>query len=401
MTEVPKAGAAAYVANVTLFDGDRVRRKVGVLVEEGRISWVGSHTRAPRRAGSAFPVDGKNSMLTPGLIDCHVHLCFDGGPDFVAEANVTEPYAAVKCVANASKQLDAGVTTVRDLGGFGAVVCDVARAIADGRVAGPRVVASGQALTISGGHGWNSFARQVDGADGVRKAVREQIRSGARSIKIVATGGVLTPGITFHFTAFTPEEVEAAVDEAHKWGVPIAAHAIGQAGIDNCVRAGVDSIEHGAQISAEAARSMKERGIFHVPTISALRGILGHPEEVPEFAVSKAKQVIGILEGSFKRVVRTGVRHACGTDAGTPYNPHGGAPAEVAEMIGLGLSPLKALRAATSNAAELLRVEEAGTVEEGKVADLILYPGDPVEDPEVLLRPTLVMQGGAVVRGSA
>src|SRR5206468_8551490 len=142
---------------------------------------------------------------------------------------------------------------------------DVAKAIADGRIPGPRVVASGTALTITGGHGWNSFARQCDGADGVRLAVREQIRAGARSIKIVATGGVLTPGIPVDFTAFTPEEIEAAVDEAHKCGVPIAAYAIGQTGIENCVRAGIDSIEHGSQITTAVAREMKEKGTFHVP----------------------------------------------------------------------------------------------------------------------------------------
>src|SRR5439155_14428596 len=213
----------------------------------------------------------------------------------------------------------AGVTTVRDLGGFGGGVCEVGRAIDEGRIRGRRVVASGQAITITGGHGWNSFARQVVGPDGVRLAVREQLRRGARSIKIVATGGVLTPGVSFDFTAFTPEEVEAAVDEAHKWGVPIAAHAIGAGGIDNYVRAGIDSIEHGAQISPESAKLMKERGIFHVPTISALSGIVENPATVPAYAVEKGRAVLGFARETFKRVVRTGVRHACGTDAGTPY----------------------------------------------------------------------------------
>src|SRR3989442_10330089 len=268
---------ATYFSRVTAFDGRKVREKVGVLVSGGTIQWVGAHARAPRDARSAEEVEGAGRTLTPGLIDCHVHLCFDGGPDFVAEAAVTEPCAAVKCVGNAARQLAAGVTTVRDLGGLGGVVCDVGRAIADGRVDGPRVVASGQALTITGGHGWNSFARQADGPDGVRVAVREQIRSGARSIKIVATGGVLTPDIPVDFTAFTPEEVEAAVDEAHTWGVPIAAHAIGATGIAQCVRAGIDSIEHGSQISAELARQMKTKGTVHVPTISALRRIVDHP----------------------------------------------------------------------------------------------------------------------------
>src|SRR5712691_11682743 len=371
---------ATYFSRVTAFDGRKVREKVGVLVSGGTIQWLGAHARAPRDARSAEEVEGAGRTLTPGLIDCHVHLCFDGGADFVAEAAVTEAYAAVKCVGNAARQIAAGVTTVRDLGGLGAVVCEVGKAIADGRVLGPRVVASGQALTITGGHGWTSFARQVDGPDGVRTAVREQIRSGARSIKIVATGGVLTAGIPVDFAAFTPEEIEAAVDEAHKWGLPIAAHAIGRTGIDHCVRAGVDSIEHGAQMSADSARQMKEKGIFQVPTISALRGIVDHPEDVPAYAVEKGRQILEVAQEVFRRAVRLGVRHACGTDAGTPHNPHGSAPREVMRMVEWGLPPLKALQAATANA-----------------ADLVLWQEDPLADVSALLAPRLVMKAGQIV----
>jgi imidazolonepropionase-like amidohydrolase len=392
---------ATYFADVSLFDGRSMRSRTGVLVSDGMIEWVGAHKRAPREARAAVPVEGGDRTLTPGLIDCHVHLCFDGSPNFLAEADATEAYAAVKCVANAARQLAAGVTTVRDLGGPGAVACEVGKAIAEGRVPGPRVVASGQALTITGGHGWNSFALQVDGADAVRRAVREQIRSGARSIKIVATGGVLTPGIPVDFTAFTAEEVGAAVDEAHTWGVPIAAHAIGRTGIDHCVRAGIDSIEHGAQISAETGRMMKEQGIFHVPTISALRGIIDHPEDVPAFAVEKGRQIIDMLHDAFRRNVRAGVPFACGTDAGTPHNPHGNAPREIVRMTEWGLTSVKALQAATANAARLLRVPEVGTVEAGKAADLVLWQSSPVEDVTALLSPSLVMRAGEVVAGAA
>jgi imidazolonepropionase-like amidohydrolase len=293
------------------------------------------------------------------------------------------------------------VTTVRDLGGLGAVVCEVGKAIADGRARGPRVVASGQALTITGGHGWNSFARQTDGPDGVRLAVREQVRSGARSIKIVATGGVLTPGVSVDFTAFTPEEVEAAVDEAHKWGVPIAAHAIGRRGIENCVRAGIDSIEHGSQITAQIAREMHEQGTFHVATINALRGIVDHPEDVPAYAVAKGQQVLGMAQEAFRRSVRAGVRLACGTDAGTPHNPHGSAPRELIRMVEWGLTPNKALQSATSIAADLLRLPLVGSVEQGKAADLVYWEGDPQQDVAALLVPTVVMKGGEVVRATA
>jgi imidazolonepropionase-like amidohydrolase len=391
---------ATYIAGVTLFDGRAVKRSHGVLVSDGAIAWVGPHARAPREARSATPVDGSGRTLTPGLIDCHVHLCFDGSPDFVAEARVSEPFAAVKCVANARRHLEAGVTTVRDLGSIGSVACEVGKAISEGRVPGPRVVASGRALTITGGHGWNSFAQQCDGSEGVRAAVREQFRAGARSIKIVATGGVLTPGVSVDFTAFTPEEIAAAVDEAHKWGAPIAAHAIGRTGIEHCVRAGIDSIEHGAQITPEIAREMKERGIFHVPTISALMGIVGHPEDVPAYAVEKGRQIVDMLKEALRRNARTGVPFACGTDAGTPHNPHGNGPSEVINMVEWGLTQIKALQAATSNAADLLRVPDVGRVEEGNAADLVLWDADPLDDITALLAPRMVMLSGEVVAGS-
>src|SRR5438132_1533704 len=293
---------ATYVSNVRLFDGERVRERAGVLASDGRIEWVGAHARAPRAAARATGIHGSGRTLTPGLIDCHVHLCFDGSPDFVSEAAVTEPYAAVKCVANARRQLEGGVTTVRDLGGFGAVVCDVGR-------------------------------------------------------------------------------------------------AIGRTGIQNCIRAGIDSIEHGSQITAEIAREMKAKGIVQVPTISALDGIISHPEDVPAFAVEKGMQIWEMAQAAFRRTIRAGARHACGTDAGTPHNPHGGAAREIAQMIEWGLSPIQALRSATANAAELLRVPEVGTVEVGKAADLVLYEANPIEDPATLLRPLVVWKSGEDVAG--
>jgi imidazolonepropionase-like amidohydrolase len=389
-----------YFADVALFDGRQVLEKHGVLVDGAAIAWVGPDSDRSRHEGSEL-VDGGGALLSPGLIDCHVHLCFDGVADFLGESNVTPPYAAVKCVKNAERHLAAGVTSIRDLGGMDTVVCEVAKAIDEGRVPGPRVIASNQALTISGGHGWNSFARQVDGADGVRRAVREQIRAGARSIKIVATGGVLTPGIPVDFAAFTPEEVEAAVDEAHKWGVPIAAHAIGRTGIEHCVRAGIDSIEHGTQITPEVAAMMKKRGIFRVPTISALRGIIDNPEEVAAYAVEKGKQIEQEARETFLAGVDLGVPYACGTDAGTPFNPHGNAPMEIVRMVEWGLDPLEALRAATSNAAKLLRLHGVGVIEEGAAADLVLWESNPLDEIKGVFSPRVVMKAGAVVAGNA
>ena len=393
-----------YVSNVTLFDGRTVKQRAGVLVDEGRVAWVGAHARAPRSARDADEIDGRGRTLTPGLIDCHVHLCFDGGADFAGESRemTTDAVATVKAVRNAARTLEHGVTTVRDLGGRGDSVIQVAarrRARSHRR---PRILAAGHALTITGGHGHSvGFAREVDGPDALRRAVREEIRAGATAIKLVATGGVLTPGITHDFTAFTQEELDAAVDEAHSWGRIVGAHAIGPEGIIRAVRAGVDSIEHGSMLSAEGARLMKERGAFHVPTISAIRGIIDHADEVPAYAVEKATALVELAREGFRRSLRGGVRIACGTDAGTPFNPHGNTLFEIVRMVEWGMTPLQAMRSATSSAAALLRLDGVGVVAEGAAADLVLFGSNPLEDIEAVLEPAIVLKGGEIVAGSA
>lgn len=391
---------STYVARVSLFDGRTLRTKQGILVEGDRIAWVGAHARAPRSAAAADEVDGRGRTLTPGLIDCHVHLCFDGTADFAREARDMASVAAatVKAVRNAARSLEHGVTTVRDLGGPGDAAIQVGRAVEAGTLSGPRILAAGRALTVTGGHGHNvGIAREVDGPDAVRKAVREEIRAGATAIKLIATGGVLTPGIRAEMTAFTPEELEAAVAEAHTWGCVVGAHAIGPEGIIRAVEAGVDSIEHGSLLTVEGARLMRERGTYHVPTISAIRGMVEHPDEVPAYAVEKATMLSEAAREAFRRSMRARVPIACGTDAGTPFNPHGNAPTEIVRMVEWGLTPLRALRAATSTAAELLRLPAVGTIRVGAAADLCLYQGDPVDDIRRILAPLLVMKAGGVV----
>ena len=393
-----------YVSNVTLFDGRTVKQRAGVLVDEGRVAWVGAHARAPRSARDADEIDGRGRTLTPGLIDCHVHLCFDGGADFAGESRemTTDAVATVKAVRNAARTLEHGVTTVRDLGGRGDSVIQVAVGVERGLIAGPRILAAGHALTITGGHGHSvGFAREVDGPDALRRAVREEIRAGATAIKLVATGGVLTPGITHDFTAFTQEELDAAVDEAHSWGRVVGAHAIGPEGIIRAVRAGVDSIEHGSMLSAEGARLMKERGAFHVPTISAIRGIIDHADEVPAYAVEKATALVELAREGFRRSLRGGVRIACGTDAGTPFNPHGNTLFEIVRMVEWGMTPLQAMRSATSSAAALLRLDGVGVVAEGAAADLVLFGSNPLEDIEAVLEPAIVLKRGEIVAGAA
>lgn len=389
-----------YVADVTLFDGRAVKRRQGVLFGSEGIAWVGPHARSPREARSAREVEGAGRTLLPGLIDTHVHLQFDGGSDFEKESKelTTAGFAAVKAAVNAKRNLDAGVTTVRDLGGMGGASIDVAKAVAAGLIPGPRILASGHALTVTGGHGHNvAFAREVDGVDAMRRAVREEIRHGATTIKLIATGGVLTPGIPESFTAFTSEELEAAVREAHQRDHPVAAHAIGADGIRAAVLAGVDSVEHCNQLTPATAREMATRGTFRSPTICAIRGILDHPDEVPEYAVEKAARIEADSRKSHRTALGAGVRHVCGTDAGTPFNPHGNAAQELLHMIDWGMRPLDALRAATATGAELLRLDDVGTIEAGKRADLVLVDGHPVDDPRALLGRKRVWLGGVSV----
>ena len=390
--------ASSYFADITVFDGARVRAHQGVLVDRDRIVWTGPHARAPRDARAAREVGGPGRALTPGLIDCHVHLCFDGGADFAAEAaGLTPALGAIKGTVNARKHLANGVTTVRDLGGIG--IIELAGAIEAGVVPGPRVIPAGSALTITGGHGHSiGIARQVDGADAIRRAVREEIRAGALAIKLIATGGVLTPGIGATFTAFTPEELTAAIEEAHSWDRGVAAHAIGAEGILQAVLAGVDTVEHCVQVTPRIAKEMAARGTFRGPTISALMGIAGNEGKAPAYAVAKAQALVEEAKAGHVRSIRAGVRHICSTDAGTPFNPHGNAPNEVIAMIDWGMEPLAAMVAATANGAEALRIPDVGRIAPGMRADLVLYDADPVEDPTSLREARAVWKDGARVR---
>ena len=390
--------ASSYFADITVFDGARVRAHQGVLVDRDRIAWTGPHARAPREARAAREVGGPGRALTPGLIDCHVHLCFDGGADFAAEAaGLTPALGAIKGTVNARKHLVNGVTTVRDLEGIGIV--ELAGAIEAGIVPGPTVIPAGSALTITGGHGHNiGIARQVDGADAIRRAVREEIRAGALTIKLIATGGVLTPGIGATFAAFTPEELTAAIEEAHSRDRGVAAHAIGADGILQAVLAGVDTVEHCVQVTPRIAKEMAARGTFRGPTISALMGIAGNEGRAPAYAVAKAQALVEEAKAGHARSIRAGVRHICSTDAGTPFNPHGNAPNEVIAMIEWGMAPLAAMVAATANGAEALRMSDVGRIALGMRADLVLYDADPVEDPTALREARAVWKEGARVR---
>jgi imidazolonepropionase-like amidohydrolase len=374
-----------------------------VRVEDDRIVEVSSSE--PRSGQGALRIEAPEATLLPGLIDCHVHFAMSGGPDWLSE--MQEPYALScwRAAIHARKTLQSGFTTVRTLGGRPGADPALRDAQVAGILEGPRVVATNLAICITGGHGaW--IGREADGPDDVRKAVREQLKAGADCIKLIATGGVMTPGVQPGSQQLTDDELRAGVDEAHKADRKVAAHAHGSEGIKAAVLAGVDSIEHGSFMTDEIIGLMRERGTFFSATLCSAQGFLdAPPNSIADWAMTKAGHVRVALDASFRRAYQAGVRLVLGTDAGTPFNRHGENARELALMVKLGVDPLDALRAGTRNGAELLgKLDTLGSIETGKAADLVLVNGDVVADISRLCNPTniqLVVQAGRVVHRTA
>lgn len=396
------AQSSYLIRNVNLIDGlgGEPRRDWAVAVEGERIAWIGPAAQAPAFEKHSV-VDGGGRSLLPGLINCHVHLCNDGAADLFGQVlNDTIPIATIRSVLNARLTLRAGITTVRDCGAANQIAIEIGKAVDRGMIEGPRVRAAGRVVTMTGGHG-HFIGREADGADEVRKAVRAEIKAGANFIKVMATGGVLTPGVDPSQTALTIEEMTAAVEEAHKAGRPAASHAIGNGGIKNALKAGIDSVEHGFYLDDESINLALKQESFLVPTLIAVDQIVnnGTAGGIPDWAVRKAESESGHHRESFVLAVKSGVKIAAGTDAGTPFNPHGDLALEIAKMVEFGLPPMLALVAATSNAARLLRMQDQiGSVEKGKLADLLVVDGNPLQEIEAMRRPALVMKSGRIVR---
>jgi imidazolonepropionase-like amidohydrolase len=384
----------------TATDRDLLLKDAWVRVDGDRIVEVTSDE--PRTASDATRIDAADATLLPGLIDCHVHFAMSGGPDWLSE--MKEPYATScwRAAVHARNTLHAGFTTVRTLGGRDGADPALRDAQASGLVEGPRIVATNMVVCMTGGHGaW--IGREADGPEDVRKAVREQLKAGADCIKLIATGGVMTPGVEPGAQQLTDEELRAGVEEAHKAGRKAAAHAHGPDGIKAAVRAGIDSIEHGSFMTDETIDLMKQRGTFYSVTLCSSEGFFNAPPgSVADWAMTKAMRVRAAMDDSFRRAYASGVRLVLGTDAGTPYNRHGDNARELALMVKLGADPHDALRAGTRTSAELLgKLDEIGTIEAGKLADLVLCRGDVLADVGRLCTPDnirLVVQGGRVVR---
>lgn len=388
--------------NVTVVDGTGSPPVPGqaVVVEGRRIAWIGPEGSAPSTAPENV-VDGGGRTVLPGLVNCHVHLTADGAPDLFAQAaGDTVPLATLRAARSAVQTLQSGVTTVRDCGAADDVVVELAKAIDRGLVPGPRVQAAGRVITMTGGHG-HFIGREADGPDEVRKATRAEIKAGAAVIKVMATGGVLTPGVKPTQTALLPEELAVVAQEAHNSGRRVTTHAIGRSGIHNALVSGIDSIEHGFYLDDELLDIAVAQGTFLVPTILAVDGIVrnGQAAGIPGWVVEKAEQEAAKQRESFAAAVSSGMRIAAGTDAGTPFNRHGDLALELALMVEHGLSPMQTLVAATRAAAENLGMaHDIGTLEVGKLADLVLVDGDPLADITATGRVVLVVKDGVVHR---
>jgi imidazolonepropionase-like amidohydrolase len=400
--------AVTYVHAAHLLDvkTGKMLNNVLVTIKGDRIASVSSGQAA---SNGAHVVDLPNATLLPGLIDAHTHLTFD--PNFgYQELGVSVPKEALIGAKNARITLEAGFTTVRNVGANGYTDIALRDAINEGMVPGPRIDASGPPLSITGGHcdqnllpyEWHAKSDgAADGVEGVQHKVREIIKYGADVIKICATGGVLSKGDDPQASQYTLEELKAIVADAHRLGRKVAAHAHGAQGIAWAAEAGVDSIEHGSYIDDNGIRIMKEHGTYLVPTQYLADWMRENATRIglPAMYAEKMKSVTAVARQNVTKAFRAGVKIAFGTDAAV--YPHGLNAHEFAVYVQMGMTPLQAIQTATVNAADLLGwSDRIGSIEQGKFADMVAVDGDPTKDVTLLEHPVFVMKGGTVYKGS-
>ncbi len=397
-----------------LIDGksDSVAEKVTVVVSDNKIVKIAKGYQKPGDGESV--IDLKSHTLMPGLMDMHTHLTGE-----LTKASYSEGFRlnpgdyAFRMVPLAEKTLMAGFTTVRDLGDTHLLSISLRNAVNMGTVIGPRIYTAGKAIGTTGGHadptnGMNALLQGdpgpkdgvVNSTDDARKAVRQRYKDGSDLIKITATGGVLSVAKNGQNPQFTTEEFAEIVATAKDYGFTVAAHAHGTEGMKRAVVAGVTSIEHGTYMDEEVMALMKEKGTYLVPTLMAGDFVLKMAETpgfFPPMIAVKAKKIGPVMKGTFKKAYEAGVKIAFGTDSGV--SRHGDNAHEFVLMAEAGMPPMKTIQSATSVAAQLLRIDdELGTVEAGKLADLVAVPGNPLDDISLMEKVSFVMKDGKVYK---
>ncbi len=400
--------AVIHAGYVLAKPGEGYLTRQTILVEDGRIVSITAGYSKPR---DYTVINLRDAYLLPGLIDSHVHITGENGPDGrIKEFENSDVDTAFDGAAFALVTLKAGFTTVQDVGAPNDSIFGLRDAIARGAVAGPRLRASGASVAVTGGHGdINGYSARVmaaftganicNGADDCRRAVRQQIKEGADLIKITATGGVLSNTAAGLEQQFTDEELVAIVDAAHSMGRKVTAHAHGKSGVDAALRAGVDSIEHGTYLDAGSIALFRDNGATLVPTVLAGATVTGWTNEpwLPAASRAKAAEVGPLMIEMLRRAHEGGVNVAFGTDTGV--SRHGDNAQEFALMVEAGFTPEEAIRSATVVAAEHLEMsDDIGTLETGKYADIIAVTTDPLKDIRALEKVAFVMKGGEVYK---
>jgi len=416
------ANSVIVLKAARMFDGKSktLLANAVVIVQGDKITDAGSNLSIPQ---GAQVIDLGDATLSPGFMDAHTHLTFDFSGNYNErrlkglEMNVSE--LAYLAIPNARATIEAGFTTVRDLGSRfegsrDFVDVSMRNAIAKGVIAGPRMLVATFGIGATGGHfddtnGFRNllFGREpeyadgiADGPDAIRKAVRFQIKNGADVIKAAVSGGVLSMHDEVDVPQLTPAEMAALVDETHRLRKKVAVHCHGDQAAKDAIEAGVDSIEHGSFLKPETLQLMKAKGTYLVPTLMATEWILGKLDAYPPALQAKAKAAGAARTEMFRNAVKLGVKIGLGTDAAV--YPHGQNAKEFKLMVDLGLPPIEALRAATSADADLFGISATvGTLEKGKVADIVAMPGDPTTDITATERVSFVMKEGKIVKSAA
>lgn len=389
---------ALVIKNVNLVDvaQGRLLENRTLSVINDFIAKISKGDTGQKEEGDVVEGDGLYAM--PGLIDLHTHLIWSGGADPVDTVEKEGAQVSLlRAASNAFTTLRHGITCVRDLGSNEDSTLYLAAAVERGYLPGPRIISCGCTIIMTGGHD-PFWGIEADGETELVKAVRDQVRKGAKVIKISATGGVYgrLEGESVESVELTAEEIGVICREAHRFDLKVAAHAISEKGIWNCIEQGVDTIEHGHFMTRDAISAMKEKEITWVPTLYVYRQI-AEGKDLPFYAVSKARKIVDIHRKAFEDGMKQGVDFGAGSDAGSPNTPHGALLDEIEAMVEYGCPPAKAIQAATVNGARALGLEkELGTLESGKKADILVLKKNPLENIANLREIYCVIKDGVV-----